>query len=237
MEEIQKESSVNHKLVTVQELEEKATVLRKLGETLTELKSESRWHILHSVHRHTTENSLLLWQTVYNALITHQGTDYLLVTHSQSVKHLIRLRLLIVVMNSLTIHCSSNMFCLITTKGFQRQRQVGLICLGEHGYASWFTPLLSPADQFPGLQSKMRVVLRVEVEAVKFLKEEPHRLDALLKRCKTITDTLATMRKYEPALPESYSTFMVYMPICVEIKLNVNTIMSSHRLGNGKVFK
>ncbi|XP_034076312.1 SRC kinase signaling inhibitor 1 isoform X2 [Gymnodraco acuticeps] len=88
VEEIQKESSVNHKLVTVQELEEKATHLRKLGETLTELK-----------------------------------------------------------------------------------------------------------NQFPGLQSKMRVVLRVEVEAVKFLKEEPHRLDALLKRCKSITDTLATMRK------------------------------------------
>nr|XP_043906553.1 SRC kinase signaling inhibitor 1 isoform X10 [Solea senegalensis] len=88
VEEIQKESSVNHKLVSVQELEEKASVLRKVGETLTELK-----------------------------------------------------------------------------------------------------------NQFPGLQSKMRVVLRVEVEAVKFLKEEPHRLDALLKRCKTITDTLATMRK------------------------------------------
>ncbi|XP_038134195.1 SRC kinase signaling inhibitor 1 isoform X10 [Cyprinodon tularosa] len=88
VEEIQKESSVNHKLVTVQELEEKAAVLRKLGETLTELK-----------------------------------------------------------------------------------------------------------NQFPSLQSKMRVVLRVEVEAVKFLKEEPHRLDALLKRCKSITDTLATMRK------------------------------------------
>ncbi|XP_055079777.1 SRC kinase signaling inhibitor 1 [Periophthalmus magnuspinnatus] len=88
VEEIQKDSSVNHKLVTVQELEEKAGVLRKLGETLTDLK-----------------------------------------------------------------------------------------------------------NQFPGLQSKMRVVLRVEVEAVKFLKEEPHRLDALLKRCKTITDTLNTMRK------------------------------------------
>ncbi|KAM3863810.1 SRC kinase signaling inhibitor 1 [Diretmus argenteus] len=88
VEEIQKESTVNHKLVTVQELEEKTTVLRKLGETLTALK-----------------------------------------------------------------------------------------------------------NQFPGLQSKMRVVLRVEVEAVKFLKEEPHRLDALLKRCKTITDSLATMRK------------------------------------------
>lgn len=50
VEEIQKESSVNHKLVTVQELEEKSNVLRKLGETLTELKSESRWHILHSAH-------------------------------------------------------------------------------------------------------------------------------------------------------------------------------------------
>ncbi|TMS15086.1 SRC kinase signaling inhibitor 1 [Larimichthys crocea] len=74
VEEIQKESSVNHKLVTVQELEEKATVLRKLGETLTELK-----------------------------------------------------------------------------------------------------------NQFPSLQSKMRVVLRVEVEAVKFLKEEPHRLDCPVK--------------------------------------------------------
>uniref|UniRef100_A0A8C5Q7G0 SRC kinase signaling inhibitor 1 n=1 Tax=Leptobrachium leishanense TaxID=445787 RepID=A0A8C5Q7G0_9ANUR len=49
--------------------------------------------------------------------------------------------------------------------------------------------------QFPSLQSKMRVVLRVEVEAVKFLKEEPHRLDGLLKRCKMVTDTLAQIRK------------------------------------------
>ncbi|XP_076851597.1 SRC kinase signaling inhibitor 1 isoform X5 [Brachyhypopomus gauderio] len=88
VEEIQKESSLNHRHVSLQELEEKASVLRRLGETLTELKS-----------------------------------------------------------------------------------------------------------QFPGLQSKMRVVLRVEVEAVKFLKEEPHRLDALLKRCRTITDTLATLKR------------------------------------------
>ncbi|XP_029428650.1 SRC kinase signaling inhibitor 1 isoform X2 [Rhinatrema bivittatum] len=48
---------------------------------------------------------------------------------------------------------------------------------------------------FPSLQSKMRVVLRVEVEAVKFLKEEPNRLDSLLKRCKTVTDTLAQIRR------------------------------------------
>ncbi|XP_015741386.1 SRC kinase signaling inhibitor 1 isoform X3 [Coturnix japonica] len=49
--------------------------------------------------------------------------------------------------------------------------------------------------QFPSLQSKMRVVLRVEVEAVKFLKEEPNRLDGLLKRCKTVTDTLTQIRR------------------------------------------
>ncbi|XP_063281265.1 SRC kinase signaling inhibitor 1, partial [Prinia subflava] len=49
--------------------------------------------------------------------------------------------------------------------------------------------------QFPSLQSKMRVVLRVEVEAVKFLKEEPTRLDGLLKRCKSVTDTLAQIRR------------------------------------------
>lgn len=70
--------------------------------------------------------------------------------------------------------------------------------------------LLSPKDQFPGLQSKMRVVLRVEVEAVKFLKEEPHRLDALLKRCKTITDTLATMRKYD--------LVQQYLVVCIPLK-------------------
>ncbi len=61
------------------------------------------------------------------------------------------------------------------------------------------SPTLYPpshADQFPSLQSKMRVVLRVEVEAVKFLKEEPHRLDALLKRCNTMTDALSMLRRY-----------------------------------------
>lgn len=68
----------------------------------------------------------------------------------------------------------------------------------------------------------MRVVLRVEVEAVKFLKEEPHRLDALLKRCKTISDTLTAMRKYEPSPAEVYLCFLC-MPLkefIIETKLN-----------------
>ncbi|XP_078385529.1 SRC kinase signaling inhibitor 1 isoform X3 [Cetorhinus maximus] len=92
VEDLQRDSALNQRLITVQELEEKALVLRQLGETLTELKA-----------------------------------------------------------------------------------------------------------QFPNLQSKMRVILRVEVEAVKFLKEEPHRLDILLKRCKTVTDTLATLRSCSPS--------------------------------------
>lgn len=61
------------------------------------------------------KHSLLNWQTVYNALITHQSTDYLLLTPSQYVKHLITLRLLsllVVLMKSLTIYRSPEMFCL-----------------------------------------------------------------------------------------------------------------------------
>ncbi|XP_073687194.1 sickle tail protein homolog isoform X4 [Garra rufa] len=49
--------------------------------------------------------------------------------------------------------------------------------------------------EFPALQSRMRAVLRVEVEAVKFLKEEPHKLDSMLKRVRSLTDTLSNLRR------------------------------------------
>ncbi|XP_008279036.1 sickle tail protein homolog isoform X13 [Stegastes partitus] len=49
--------------------------------------------------------------------------------------------------------------------------------------------------EFPALQTRMRAVLRVEVEAVKFLKEEPHKLDSMLKRVKSLTDTLSGLRR------------------------------------------
>ncbi|XP_042188312.1 sickle tail protein homolog isoform X4 [Callorhinchus milii] len=49
--------------------------------------------------------------------------------------------------------------------------------------------------EFPPLQNKMRAVLRVEVEAVKFLKEEPHKLESLLKRVKSMTDLLTGLRR------------------------------------------
>ncbi|XP_051553349.1 sickle tail protein homolog isoform X2 [Myxocyprinus asiaticus] len=50
--------------------------------------------------------------------------------------------------------------------------------------------------EFPALQMKMHAVLQVEVEAVRFLKEEPHKMDGMLKRVKALTDTLSGLRRY-----------------------------------------
>ncbi|XP_012870215.1 PREDICTED: sickle tail protein homolog isoform X4 [Dipodomys ordii] len=50
--------------------------------------------------------------------------------------------------------------------------------------------------EFPTLQNKMRAVLRIEVEAVRFLKEEPHKLDSLLKRVRSMTDVLTLLRRH-----------------------------------------
>ncbi|XP_067418470.1 sickle tail protein homolog isoform X3 [Emydura macquarii macquarii] len=50
--------------------------------------------------------------------------------------------------------------------------------------------------EFPTLQNKMRAILRIEVEAVRFLKEEPHKLDSLLKRIRSMTDILTTLRRH-----------------------------------------
>ncbi|XP_023261453.1 sickle tail protein-like [Seriola lalandi dorsalis] len=49
--------------------------------------------------------------------------------------------------------------------------------------------------EFPELQVRMRSVLRVEVEAVRFLKEEPHKMDSMLKRVKALTETLSSLRR------------------------------------------
>ncbi|XP_061852571.1 sickle tail protein homolog isoform X5 [Colius striatus] len=50
--------------------------------------------------------------------------------------------------------------------------------------------------EFPTLQNKMRAILRIEVEAVRFLKEEPHKLDSLLKRVRSMTDVLTVLRRH-----------------------------------------
>lgn len=50
--------------------------------------------------------------------------------------------------------------------------------------------------EFPVLQAKMHSVLKPEVEAVRFLKEEPHKMDSMLKRVKGLTETLSSLRRY-----------------------------------------
>ncbi|XP_071348155.1 sickle tail protein homolog [Trachinotus anak] len=50
--------------------------------------------------------------------------------------------------------------------------------------------------EFPELQVKMRSVLRLEVEAVHFLKEEPHKMDSMLKRVRSLTVALSSLHRY-----------------------------------------
>ncbi|KAJ3600441.1 hypothetical protein NHX12_031424 [Muraenolepis orangiensis] len=116
VEELQKEASVSHKLAPVPELEEKAALLRRLGETLTDLKTVG-------------------WLT---------GGES---ASNCAASHIVAFK-----------RCNVNRY-------HQDITATGLF------------------------------IIKVYFKAVKFLKEEPHRLDALLKRCKTMTDTLATMRR------------------------------------------
>ncbi|XP_054624283.1 sickle tail protein-like [Dunckerocampus dactyliophorus] len=50
-------------------------------------------------------------------------------------------------------------------------------------------------EEFPELQVKMRSVLRLEMDAVRFLKEEPHKMDSMLKRVKALTEALSSLRR------------------------------------------
>ncbi|KPP73450.1 sickle tail protein-like, partial [Scleropages formosus] len=59
---------------------------------------------------------------------------------------------------------------------------------------------------FPALQAKMRAVLRVEVEAVRFLKEEPHKLESMMKRVKILTERLGTLKTWVSMMCVMYTT-------------------------------
>lgn len=54
--------------------------------------------------------------------------------------------------------------------------------------------------RFPILQNTLRNVLSTEMEKVvreeKFLKDEPDRLESALRRCKKLTGTLVTLKRY-----------------------------------------
>ncbi|XP_029309286.1 sickle tail protein homolog [Cottoperca gobio] len=50
-------------------------------------------------------------------------------------------------------------------------------------------------SEFPELRVKLRSALRLEVEAVRFMKEEPHKMDSMLKRVKALTEALSGLRR------------------------------------------
>ncbi|XP_066485106.1 sickle tail protein homolog isoform X3 [Tiliqua scincoides] len=89
--------------------------------------------------------------------------------------------------------------------------------------------------EFPTLQNKMRAVLRIEVEAVRFLKEEPHKLDVLLKRVRSMTDTLTILRRQvteglmkgvDPSQAAQYSA--MEKATAAEVLKNQEELSSSH---------
>jgi len=67
-----------------------------------------------------------------------------------------------------------------------------------------FTCSKSVADlkaRFPVLQESMRVQLGVEMDRMvseeRFLKDEPDHLETSLRRCKKLTGTLVTLKRYK----------------------------------------
>ncbi|XP_024124481.1 sickle tail protein homolog isoform X1 [Oryzias melastigma] len=50
-------------------------------------------------------------------------------------------------------------------------------------------------NEFPELQRKLQSALTLEVEAVRFLKEEPQKMDSMLKRVRALTETLSSLRR------------------------------------------
>lgn len=65
--------------------------------------------------------------------------------------------------------------------------------------------------RFPGLQDGMKAFLGSEMEKVvreeKFLKEEPERLESALRRCKKLTGTLVTLKRFV-ILQENHKIFV-----------------------------
>ncbi|XP_061696227.1 sickle tail protein homolog [Syngnathoides biaculeatus] len=66
--------------------------------------------------------------------------------------------------------------------------------------------------EFPELQVKMRSVLRPEMDAVRFLKEEPHKMDCMLKRVKALTEGLSSLRRCVSEANPSFKATQVDLP-------------------------
>uniref|UniRef100_H3D2S6 SRC kinase signaling inhibitor 1 n=1 Tax=Tetraodon nigroviridis TaxID=99883 RepID=H3D2S6_TETNG len=174
----------------LQGLQQSTNALRKQLSQLRNMQLENQDSVLSLLRQTETELSLMMLDA------TRTQEDPLqrqrLLVEEERLKYLNQEELLIQQLHDLEksveeLQRNSSVNHGLVTEQEVEQKSKELRTLGE--------TLTQLKNQFPSLQSKMRVVLRVEVEAVKFLKEEPQRLDALLKRCNTVTDALSTLRR------------------------------------------
>ncbi|XP_076616284.1 SRC kinase signaling inhibitor 1 isoform X3 [Chaetodon auriga] len=173
----------------LQGLQQNTNALRKQLSQLRNMQLENQDSVLSLLRQTESELSLMM----LDAMRTQEDPlqRQRLLVEEERLKYLNQEELLIQQLHDLEksveeLQRNSSVNHGLVTEQDVEQKSKELRILGE--------TLSELKNQFPSLQSKMRVVLRVEVEAVKFLKEEPHRLDALLKRCNTMTDALSTLR-------------------------------------------
>ncbi|CAM9135640.1 unnamed protein product, partial [Lampetra planeri] len=174
----------------LQGLQQNTIALRKQLSQLRNMQLENQDSVLSLLRQTESELSLMM----LDAMRTQEDPlqRQRLLVEEERLKYLNQEELLIQQLHDLEksveeLQRNSSVSHGLVTEQDVEQKSKELRMLGE--------TLTELKNQFPSLQSKMRVVLRVEVEAVKFLKEEPHRLDALLKRCNTMSDALSTLRR------------------------------------------
>ncbi|XP_056153473.1 SRC kinase signaling inhibitor 1-like [Lampris incognitus] len=181
----------------LQGLQQNTNALRKQLSQLRNIQLENQDSVLALLKQTESELSLMM----LDAMRTQEDPlqRQRLLVEEERLKYLNQEELLIQQLHDLEksveeLQRNSSVNHGLVTEQDVEQKSKELRALGE--------TLTELKNQFPSLQSKMRVVLRVEVEAVKFLKEEPHRLDALLKRCNTMTDALTMLRSvsYSPCM-------------------------------------
>ncbi|XP_010792613.1 SRC kinase signaling inhibitor 1-like [Notothenia coriiceps] len=174
----------------LQGLQQNTNALRKQLSQLRNMQLENQDSVLALLRQTESELSLMM----LDAMRTQEDPlqRQRLLVEEERLKYLNQEELLIQQLHDLEksveeLQRNSSVNHGLVTEQDVEQKSKELRMLGE--------TLTELKNQFPSLQSKMRVVLRVEVEAVKFLKEEPHRLDALLKRCNTMTDAISSLRR------------------------------------------
>ncbi|XP_041829417.1 SRC kinase signaling inhibitor 1-like isoform X2 [Melanotaenia boesemani] len=174
----------------LQGLQQNTNALRKQLSQLRNMQLENQDSVLSLLRQTESELSLMM----LDAMRTQEDPlqRQRLLVEEERLKYLNQEELLIQQLHDLEksveeLQRNSSVNHGLVTEHDVEQKSKELRMLGE--------TLTELKNQFPSLQSKMRVVLRVEVEAVKFLKEEPHRLEALLKRCNTMTDALSMLRR------------------------------------------